>query len=358
MKRGWMPALAAVLLLAGCRGENGPEAAAPGGDLPEGEEETSSSTDENGGLEIVELGTDMPYTAPFTGLAMEEEPDMRPVLVTINNHPKARPQSGLSEADVVYEMLAEGDITRLLALYQSELPGQIGPVRSARDYFVDLAAAHGALYIAHGYSPEAQSMLASGVVDHLNGMQYDGSLFKRSADRVAPHNSYISGEAILSGAEKNGFRMDEAPDPGWRFDEEAPMTVGTAGSFDVSYGSDKSYQSSYLYDPFSRTYTRSSGGVQTKDADDSEPVSVSNVLVLEMPHRVVDDQGRRSIDLEAGGAACVFRDGLLYETVWENRGGVPTVMGGGRPFPLAPGKTWVHFVPETPGIGTSISYTK
>ncbi|CAM5214030.1 hypothetical protein UACE39S_04412 [Ureibacillus acetophenoni] len=67
------------------------------------------------------------------------EANMRPIIATINNHPAARPQSGLGSADVVYEMLAEGDVTRFLALYQSELPEKIGPVRSARDYFIEIA---------------------------------------------------------------------------------------------------------------------------------------------------------------------------------------------------------------------------
>src|SRR5690606_25562598 len=101
-----------------------------------------------------------------------------------NNHPNARPQSGLASADVVYEMLAEGDVTRFLALYQSEIPDNIGPIRSARSYFIELAKGLDAFYIAHGFSPEAQSMLRNNVVDNINGMYYDGSIFKRSRDRV------------------------------------------------------------------------------------------------------------------------------------------------------------------------------
>ena len=77
----------------------------------------------------------------------------------VNNHPKARPQSGLHKADIVYEILAEGDVTRFLPYFQSEKPENIGPVRSARDYYIDLAKGLNALYIAHGYSPEAKKCL-------------------------------------------------------------------------------------------------------------------------------------------------------------------------------------------------------
>lgn len=77
----------------------------------------------------------------------------------INNHPKARPQTGLTEADIVYEVLAEGEVTRFLAIFQSSNPKLIGPVRSSRDYYIELAKGYNSLYIAHGYSPEAKNYL-------------------------------------------------------------------------------------------------------------------------------------------------------------------------------------------------------
>ena len=83
----------------------------------------------------------------------------RAVAVMINNHPAARPQSGLHKADIVYELLAEGDVTRFLAIFQSEQPDNIGPVRSARSYYIELAKGYDSLYIAHGNSPDAKKML-------------------------------------------------------------------------------------------------------------------------------------------------------------------------------------------------------
>src|SRR5690554_5411549 len=112
--------------------------------------------------EVVE--EELPYVTPFTGERVAEEVSMKPIIATINNHLNARPQSGLASADVVYEMLAEGDVTRFLALYQSEIPDNIGPIRSARSYFIELAKGLDAFYIAHGFSPEAQSMLRNNVV--------------------------------------------------------------------------------------------------------------------------------------------------------------------------------------------------
>ena len=126
------------------------------------------------------------YQFPLTGIKTEIEPEGRVVAATINNHPAARPQSGLSKADIVYEVLAEGNTTRFLALFQSEQPENIGPIRSARDYFIELAQGYNSLYVAHGYSPEAKEMLLAGEIDQLNGMQHDGTLFKRATTSKSP----------------------------------------------------------------------------------------------------------------------------------------------------------------------------
>ena len=150
-------------------------------------------------------------TYQLTGIGTDENTDQRAIAIMVNNHPKARPQSGLSKADMVYEVLAEGEITRFLAVYQSEMPEQVGPIRSARGYYVELAKGFNSIYIAHGYSPEAQQMLSSGYVDNLNGQQYDGTLFQRSNERNAPHNSYITFKNIEKGVNEKGYDLTGAP---------------------------------------------------------------------------------------------------------------------------------------------------
>ena len=144
-------------------------------------------------------------------LGVQTEVEGRAVAVMINNHPAARPQSGLNKADIVYELLAEGDVTRFLAIFQSEQPENVGPVRSARNYYIELAKGFDSLYIAHGNSPDAKEMLDNGYIDDLNGIYYDGTLFKRASFRKAPHNSYITYDNILKGANQNGYEMEQAP---------------------------------------------------------------------------------------------------------------------------------------------------
>lgn len=299
------------------------------------------------------------YVTPFTGELVEKEITMRPIIATINNHPKARPQSGLSSADVVYEMLAEGDITRFLALYQSNLPSSIGPIRSARSYFVELAKGLDAFYIAHGYSPEAETMLKSGIVDNINGMQYDGTLFKRSSDRRAPHNSYILGENVKKGAQRvNASLLYQKKVSYTYYEEDENVQSGVeANKINVNYGSGQ-FNSTYTYDTTLNKYTRTVNGITTTDALTNEAIQLSNILVFEMKHFIVDNQGRREIDIVSGGKAYIFQAGTMREVQWKNIDGVlKAVELDGTEVKLVPGKTWIHFMPTQPGIITSVNYS-
>ncbi|QBK24521.1 DUF3048 domain-containing protein [Ureibacillus thermophilus] len=300
------------------------------------------------------------YPTPFTGELREKESTLRPIIATINNHPAARPQSGIASADVVYEMLAEGDVTRFLALYQSEIPEKIGPIRSARSYFVELAEGLDAFYIAHGYSPEAKQMLESGVVDNINGMNYDGTYFKRSKDRVAPHNSYFITDNLEAVAEKVNASLLYQKKVSYTYydEEESPKKGVQADQVHVRYSKNENFNCSYSYDSTNNTYTRSSGGTMTTDLLTGEPLKLSNVLIFEMEHTVIDNKGRREIDIHSGGFAYLFQQGMMRVVHWENIDGVLTaVENDGSKVKLVPGKTWVHFVPTNPGITTSVTYT-
>ncbi|MGM0899083.1 MAG: DUF3048 domain-containing protein [Bacillota bacterium] len=298
-------------------------------------------------------------TAPFTGLQGDGPYDRRAVMAVINNHPAARPQTGLVEADIVFELIAEYNITRFLVLYQSEFPVNIGPVRSARDYFVELADAYDAFFVAHGYSPEAKQLLDSGVVDHVNGMQYDGTLFKRSLDRVAPHNSYITYENVQLAMEMT--------DASSNYSMKAPYTFSAPGSNDklgeqaasieVTYGGDPLFASTYTYDAESQLYGRSSGGTATADKETLQRIEVSNVLIIETAHETIDAKGRQEIDLTSGGRALLFREGRVQDITWREENGMLVPVGENGKAELTQGKTWVHIIPETPGIGQAVQYS-
>ncbi|MFS0577492.1 DUF3048 domain-containing protein [Sporosarcina sp. 179-K 3D1 HS] len=345
--RAWFTLLVAVLLLcAACSKKEKVEAEAI--PLPSPSEE------------IVEEVEPIPkYQQPFTGVLSDTETTRRPVLATINNHPLARPQSGISQADIVYEMAAEGNVTRFLALFQSELPGEIGPVRSARDYFVHIAKGLDAFYVAHGYSPDAQKLLQNRVVDNINGMQYDGVLFQRSKERRAPHNSYISGDNVLAGAEKVNASMEIGKTPSLSFHEsiESAKIGDMASSITVRYGTDSNFTSVYTYDADKGTYERTANGILTVDKADGQKVELSNILVFEAAHRTIDNIGRQAIDIDSGGRALLFHAGIVKEIEWKNEDGFLLPIDNGLSAKLIPGKSWIHIVASNPGMATSVTYT-
>ncbi|CAM3209640.1 DUF3048 domain-containing protein [Filibacter tadaridae] len=346
-KRGWLLVLfIAMLLLSACSKKEKVEDNVP---EPQEDEEKVAVP-----AEPVPL-----YKAPFTGVMMEEEVTRRPVLATINNHPRARPQSGIGDADIIYELAAEGNITRLLALFQSELPEEIGPIRSARDYFVHIAKGLDAFYVAHGYSPDAKQLLDSHFVDNINGMQYDGTLFQRSKERKAPHNSYISGDNIIVGEEKTNSPMEISETPPFSFHEsiDSAKIGDMASMMVVRYGTDPDYTSTYSYDAENGTYSRMTNSIVTVDKSSEKQVELSNVLVFETTHHTIDNEGRQSVDIESGGNGLLFHGGIVKKVKWENRDGVLVPMENGVPAILVPGKTWIHIVATNPGMEKSVTFT-
>jgi Protein of unknown function (DUF3048) N-terminal domain/Protein of unknown function (DUF3048) C-terminal domain len=312
------------------------------------EEQNSSSNQQEEEPAAVEVnGEGMVY--PLTGKkAADGEMNQRPVAVMINNHPKARPQSGLNKADVVYEALAEGNITRFLAIFQSELPDVIGPVRSAREYYIDLSNGYDALFISHGWSPSAKEKLEAGEADYLNGLFYDGTLFWRADHRKAPHNSYISNENILKGAVTNNYEIASEVEP-FEFlseEEQANLTGEKANKVVIKYDKSPTWHVTYEYNRIEQTYSRYSGNEQTVDLESEEPISLSNILVAEMDHKFIDSSGRRGIDLTSGGKAILLQQGRIQEVEWENRNGRIIPIKNGESVKFVPGRTWINIVPS------------
>jgi hypothetical protein len=309
------------------------------------------------GLEEKEVpeAPEFKYVYPLTGIPTNDEINHRPVAVMINNLRPARPQSGVYQADIVYELLAEGRITRFLAVFHSEMPEKIGPVRSARPYYIELSQGLNALYIAHGYSPQALEILNSGVIDHLNGIRYDGILFKRDNSRVAPHNSYISYENVLKGAKENNFEMqkDVTPLPFLTEKEVEAITGDPATEVGVRYGENNFV--SFKYNEANKTYLRYSDGEQSVDRETESPIEVKNIFIVEASHRFIDNYPRRGIDLESGGKALLIQNGVVQHVNWKNENGQIVPYLDGKKVAFVPGKTWVNVIPKDEGIERDVT---
>ncbi|MGD7054431.1 DUF3048 domain-containing protein [Sutcliffiella horikoshii] len=332
-----------MLMLAGCQSNNEKNV-----DFSqEQSEETTEVAIEEEEQVATEVSEPMEQ-APFTGEMVEEKVDARPVAVMVNNDIKARPQSGLHKADVVYEVLAEGDITRLLAIFHSDMPETVGPVRSSRAYFVDLAKAYDALYVFHGWSPGAKEKIQAGEVDGINGLTYDGTLFKRASFRKAPHNSYISSENIQKGAEQLNYETQAEVLP-FTFLKKGQINPyeGTAlEQVKIEYSSRQATHVEYRYDAEQKAYVRYSGGVKHTDLETEEEIVAHNVFLVETSHLVVDKQGRREIDITSGGNGVLIQHGERFNVEWKSVDGKILPYKNGEQVPLVPGKTWIQIIPD------------
>ena len=311
------------------------------------ETEQNQTDDESTENENEEIETKPQYTYPLNGEESEEEVTNRALAVMINNHSKARPQTGLIDADVVYEFLAEGPITRFLAIFQSQLPEAVGPVRSARSYYIETAKAHEALYIYHGAANFIEEDLRAGWVDNLNGAYYDddGFLFKRESFRRAPHNSYALLENAYEVAKRNNIETEKEHDWLGFYEEDELSEVDGSPATDITIDYFSNLSVSYGYDEATNTYARFADGQPSTDLNTEEQLHYANVLIYETHHEVIDKALRRDIDRESGGKGYLIQNGVAKEIEWKNVDGLMLPFVDGKEAKLVPGKTWINVIP-------------
>jgi hypothetical protein len=299
------------------------------------------------------------YKAPLTGLETDSEITTRPIMVMVNNHAKARPQSGLTQADIIYEILAEGEITRLVAIYQSQQPKVIGPVRSIRPYFIDVGKSYDAIMVHAGGSPDAYDILQNEKLDHLDEIRNAGPYFWRESFRKPPHNLYTDLTKIHAGISKLGLRTTYQMQNLFFLPEDQTPTGDDAAKIDLTFLL-KSYKVTYLYDPQSRVYKRFINGEPHTDLTTDQQLSATNVVVLGADHKVVDDKGRREIHLLGKGKGLLFQRGKVQAVQWErSKNEEPfRLMKDGKEVGLYPGVTHYLIVPNTPSFEQHVHFTR
>jgi len=282
-------------------------------------------------------GVPMPLDAP--------EPS-RYFAATIDNLSVARPQAGLSKASLVYEAPVEGGITRFLAIFpEGETVDRIGPVRSARPYFLDWAAEFDALFVHVGGSPEALDKLRTYDMRDLNEF-FAGAYFWRDRSRSAPHNTYTSLENLTKADDKR-FSDRKAPEvAGWRFKDDAlEAERPTEAKVAIDYG-DPRMNVLWTYDAGANAYLRSQGG-RTKDADGAA-ILAKNIVVQYTKVSVIDDVGRRKIATVGEGDALIALDGIAVRGTWrkdERTSRTRFYDASGNQIRFNAGQTWVEVVP-------------
>lgn len=292
------------------------------------------------------------YVNPLTGAESKEPWAARPVQVSIDNVGDAIPQSWLSKADLVYEFPVEGKQSRLQAIYYSQFPEEFGPIRSTRPYFVDLTREYKAIFVAHGWSPQAKEYLQSNVVPYINAMNSSCD-FYRVSDKTSPHNSYLAWSEVEAKIEEKGWWDEQQEIRPFTFLEEGAQNEGAAATYiEIDYGAS---DCEYTYDAETGLYTRTVNGTAYVDHETGESIKVNNILVQNVTSSVLDKKGRLEIDMCAGGNATLFTNGVAVEGTW-SRADLDSrtifVDAEGNEFQLSTGTSWVNVVDQN----TSVSY--
>lgn len=300
----------------------------------------------------------------------------RPLAVMIENHVDARPQSGLSYADVVYEAVAEGGITRFMALYYCNLSDvQVGPVRSARTYFLDWLSEYNALYAhvgganAPGPADALGQIIKYGIKD-LNQFSIGFPVFWRDYQRlghpVATEHTMYSTTARLwavgakrgwTATDSAGIRWDDNFIP-WKFkdDKGGGSTTNITVTFWQSQGG---YDVNWIYDAASNSYKRNNGGSAHMDLDDNTQLSAKNIVVQFEKESHANDGYPGNVHLLYGtigtGKALIFQDGNVIEGRWIKASRTARskyVDSSGKEVEFNRGQIWIETVPE----GAKVSY--
>lgn len=270
----------------------------------------------------------------------------RVVGVMIDNHPDARPQAGISSARIVYEAPVEGSFTRYFALFDADQTvDKVGPVRSARPYFLDWQAEYGTLaYMHSGGSPDALDEIKNRKIFDTNEFFW-GEYYWRSAEADAPHNLFTSSKLWQSLLKKYGARYPETDWQGWKFGDVPVATTSPVKAITINYNSN--YSVGWAYQPLPARYGRIVNGKISSDQE-GRSVVADNIVILEMSVKVLDDYGRKAITTVGTGDARVIRRGEMVRGIWKKN----TVIDRTRFFDkqdneiaLAPGITWVEIVP-------------
>ena len=292
--------------------------------------------------------------------------------VMIDNYPDARPQSGLHDADLVYEVEAEGGITRYLALFLGYAASEVGPVRSARTYFVDLARPYDPFFAHAGQNDDAIEVLrelrSSGFAD-MDEIQHTPEAFWRDETRDMPHNLYTSVVKMRTVGPQYGYTDTRYAGHGFEFDDEKADAPSSAADMPspapaptwpplvpeavVSFWQD--YDVHFVWD--GAAYQRFIDGQAQHDRDDDRPYEVADIIAVWVPATVLDPIGDLRMDVYGTYPALLIRQGRATQASWIASGpaSLPSLVGeNGATLLMTRGQIYVEIMPQ----GSSVKVGK
>ena len=268
--------------------------------------------------------------------------------VMIDNYPiDARPQSGLKDADVVYEVEAEGGITRYMALFLETTPKEIGPVRSARTYFVDLARPYDPLFAHAGENDDVwgplRDLREAGFAD-MDEIVGTPEAFWRDSSRFMPHNLYTSIAKIRKTAPRYGYKDTPLLGEEFAFASNAPDPPAPPDAVLTFW---RNYTVRFHLTPAG--YERIIAGQVQHDRNDSTPYHVADIIAVWIPAKVLDSIGDLAMNVYGTFPAVLIRGGIATPAKWVAPGPntMPELLGkDGEAMFLTPGQIYIEVLPQ------------
>lgn len=290
--------------------------------------------------------------SPLSGIyAPEERILRRPVAVMFDNHPRARWQAGLSQAEIVYEFMVEAPYTRYMGIYLINDPLEIGPIRSSRPYFVTTLLEYDPVYVRVGGSVQAKKDILALKVADIDGLTSSGKVFYRKSHKKRPHNLYSSMDIIRSTQAERGFKLEGDYSEFKFYDDDTDIDGFDAKDITINYNGENKTQ--YVYDEEKKVYIRYKDGKQHIDEYDKTPIIAKNIIIEEAKTKVIDKEGRLSIDLIGDGNGIYITNGKGQKITWSkgSRGAKTKFFDeNGVEIKLNSGVTWIQVTKVNPNI--------
>jgi hypothetical protein len=295
----------------------------------------------------------------LTKKEIQELNQRRPLAVMIENHPDARPQTGLDQADVVIEYLAEGGITRFAGIYWTKQPEVVGPVRSIRKYVLDIVASFDDPLVMHiggaqSTNPEADAL---GYIQKygVKSLGVSGGNFWRVSDRFPPHNAYSNTRELWEKAKLNGWVGPVNISP-WAFkDAKTKVDTVISSSVQVNWtgGVANPWTTVWKFDQENNVYKRLHLNEEHIDAVSNKQLTARNVMLMYAPSALANDGSSRiTYNVIGSGEAVLFRDGEVIKGRWYKAGRTSPIQfrSGTDDMEFNRGITWLLVVPTSSGV--------
>ncbi len=300
-----------------------------------------------------EVPTASPVPTPPNGFVVPKA-GVRPIAVMVDNQgTKPLPQGGLNKAQIIYECLAEGGITRFMPVFWGTMPKMVGPVRSSRHYFAQFAYEHDAIYVHIGWSPQARIKIQSLGMADINGL-YDKAFWKLTSDRNNWQDKYTSLEKVLSISKRKDFKTTTTEKLSFKYYEIiTPLTgKGLKKAKEVGIRYNSQADNRYVYDAKTKLYMRYRNGAKHMERVSGKQLSTGNILVQFVSNSGIigDYKNRQELNNIGTGKGWYITCGKAVEIRWKKTSDTARTKytyTNGKTLVLNPAQTWIEVVPPS-----------